>query len=208
MERSATTGGLSNRRPGPATACGVAKKVPLVGVSFPDQESICKINDLGHEAAAVPQISCRPADIHTSGVAHNMWRPISGDMGVACAALLRSVGGTNFARMNETTKPSPEQHGEQTLRTPKILTVGTRFGHTASLWERVFGNVPIGPPAASEDELRAELREAIDQAVQETVQRLKPAPEEAEAIAILDHVERDLPAIEQRTERLLYRYGL
>jgi hypothetical protein len=33
-------------------------------------------------------------------------------------------------------------------------------------------------------------------------------PEEVEASAILDRVERDLPAVEQRTERLMHRYGL
>jgi hypothetical protein len=37
---------------------------------------------------------------------------------------------------------------------------------------------------------------------------LEPSPEEVEAAAILERVERELDAVEKRTERLMYQYGL
>jgi hypothetical protein len=35
-----------------------------------------------------------------------------------------------------------------------------------------------------------------------------PSPEETEASEILDRVERELPSVEERINRLMYRYGL
>ena len=67
---------------------------------------------------------------------------------------------------------------------------------------------PRGPLAARDTQpLPAEARPKISNLVSALLSG-RSSPEETLASAILERVERELASVEERTDRLMYRYGL